>query len=79
MILYFVYLLVFIIFIFLIYTSFKAVSRGMKAKDNNETSHENYASNSNIVYELEKLRKLYEEGVLNKEEFDKAKDKLINS
>tara|TARA_B100000029_G_C16939296_1_gene728124 strand:- start:132 stop:287 length:156 start_codon:yes stop_codon:yes gene_type:complete len=51
----------------------------MKAKDNNETSHENYASNSNIVYELEKLRKLYEEGVLNKEEFDKAKDKLINS
>jgi len=83
MVIYFVYFLIILIFIFLIYTAFKAASRGMDAKkyteDNNLKDSKEKKNNTNIAIELEKLRKLYLEGVLNQEEFEKAKDKLINS
>jgi len=55
----------------------------MKAKNyNNESNLKNSKENKkniNIAEDLEKLRKLYIQGILNREEFDKAKDKLINS
>ena len=83
MIIYFVYFLIILIFIFLIYTTFKAVSRGMEAKNYNDESNlknsQEKEKNINIANELEKLRKLHVQGVLSNEEFEKAKDKLINS
>ena len=44
-----------------------------KDKDNNDNK-----SSTDIVKELETLTKLYENGSLSKEEFDKAKNKLFN-
>ena len=83
MIIYFVYFLIVLIFIFLIYTTFKAFSRGMEAKnyidDNDLKSSQEKKNNINIASDLEKLRKLYDQGVLSKDEFERAKDKIINS
>tara|TARA_Y100001970_G_C14100715_1_gene785316 strand:+ start:654 stop:902 length:249 start_codon:yes stop_codon:yes gene_type:complete len=79
---YIVYFLVFLICVFLLYTAFKAASRGMKAKANNQknidVSEENQG-NLNISNEIEKLKKLYEQGTISKEQFEKAKDKIINN
>ena len=44
-----------------------------KDKDNNDKK-----KSTDIVQELETLTKLYENGSLSKEEFDKAKKKLFN-
>ncbi len=83
MIIYFVYFLIVLIFIFLIYTTFKALSRGMEAKnyidDSDLKSSQKKKNNINIASDLEKLRKLYIQGVLSKKEFERAKDKIINS
>ena len=77
-----VYILIILIFIFLIYIAFKAGSRGMEAKtkivDELEKSEEKL-SKINLSNEIERLKKLYDKGVLSKEEFEKAKEKVINS
>ena len=77
-----VYILIILIFIFLIYIAFKAGSRGMEAKtkivDELEKSEEKL-SKINLSNEIEQLKKLYDKGVLSKEEFEKAKEKVINS
>ncbi len=82
MTIYLIYFLITLIFIFLIYIAFKAGSRGMEAKnkiaDDLEQSEES-AKNLNISNEIEKLKKLYDEGALSKEEFEKAKEKVINN
>ena len=47
-----------------------------------DTSNSNKTTNNDsvdIVKELENLTKLYKSGVLSKEEFDKAKKKLLNN
>ena len=46
------------------------------AKESNTTQSNN---NNDIVKELETLTKLYESGTLTKEEFEKAKNKLLNN
>ena len=43
-----------------------------------EKESNNSKSNDDIVQKLKDLKKLYDEGVLNKEEFTKAKKKLLN-
>ena len=82
MTIYLIYFLIILIFIFLIYIAFKAGSRGMEAKnkiaDDLEQSEES-VKNLNISNEIEKLKKLYDEGALSKEEFEKAKEKVINN
>ncbi len=35
-------------------------------------------SSSNLTKEIKELKKLYDEGVLTKEEFEKAKKKILN-
>tara|TARA_B100000029_G_scaffold443950_1_gene463369 strand:+ start:301 stop:549 length:249 start_codon:yes stop_codon:yes gene_type:complete len=77
-----VYILIILIFIFLIYIAFKAGSRGMEAKtkivDELEKSEEKL-SKINLSNEIERLKKLYDKGVLSKDEFEKAKEKVINN
>ena len=50
-------------------------------KDENEIDENNEESNSDksLSDELEKLNELRESGVLTQEEFEKAKNKLLNS
>ena len=75
------------IFLFVLYLGGNAIMKGMSAKnaikgDENSENNENEISpdeNKNLSEELDKLNQLYQNGVLTKEEFEKAKNKLLNN
>ena len=79
-----VYLVIFLILILVIYIAVKAINTGMQAKNSNklEENIENvdYADteNGSISDELIKLNDLFESEVITKEEFEKAKKKLLD-
>ena len=70
---------------FVFYLGGTAIMKGFKAKvdnrpddlDKNETS-EVVKSENDLSSEIKKLNELYQNGVLTKDEFDKAKNKLLN-
>tara|TARA_B100001093_G_scaffold178595_1_gene171139 strand:+ start:1443 stop:1706 length:264 start_codon:yes stop_codon:yes gene_type:complete len=74
------------IFIFVIYLGVRAIMTGSSAKsankldsDNENVEEENSLNNSeNLSKELNNLNKLLKSGVLTKEEFEKAKKKILN-
>ena len=74
------------IFAFVLYLGGNAIMKGMSAKNANKESEnlENYEiENSsdvkkNLSDELDKLNNLFKEGVLTQEEFEKAKNKILN-
>ena len=76
-----IYVTVAIILIFVLYLAVKAITRGIEAKNDikSESSSENYSinNNDNVSDQLVKLKDLHETGVLNKEEFEKAKKKIL--
>jgi len=78
-----IYLIVFIILAFVLSIAVKAITRGVEAKQvikdekNLELSKENENQNLEIIDQIKELKDLYEKGVLNDEEFKKAKDKLL--
>ena len=82
-----IYIIVALILIFLIYISIKAISRGIEAKkkiNRNKKSNKNYNNllekeNINIGEEILQIKKLHDEGVLTKDEFKKAKEKILSS
>ena len=71
---------------FVFYLGGTAIMKGFKAKvdnrpddlDENEAS-EVVKSENDLSSEIKKLNELYQNGVLTKDEFDKAKNKLLNS
>ena len=66
------------IFALVIYLGGNAIMKGMRAKSSNQEEEKDYSIENNdesISEELNKLNNLYKEGVLNKEEFEKAKKK----
>ena len=71
---------------FVFYLGGTAIMKGFKAKvdnrpddlDKNETS-EVVKSENDLSSEIKKLNELYQNGVLTKDEFYKAKNKLLNS
>ena len=73
------------IFAFVLYLGGNAIMKGMSAKNankENENLENNEIENSfdtkkNLSEELEKLNNLLKDGVLTKEEFEKAKKKLL--
>jgi len=75
------------IFLFVLYLGGNAIMKGMSAKnaikgDENSENDETETSpdeNKNLSEELDKLNQLYQNGVLTKEEFEKAKNKLLNN
>ena len=77
------------IFALVIYLGGNAIMKGMRAKaSNQEEEKENQEEekdypvnndNDSISEELRKLNDLYKEGVLNEEEFEKAKKKILNN
>ena len=53
----------------------------IQKKKETKTTNENTSNDSNttsISEQIQKLNKLYEEGIITKEEFKKAKKKLLN-
>ena len=72
---------------FVLYLGGMAIMNGFKSKEANRAEkeaeqsrdNENLTSqDNNLSYELTKLNDLRQSGVLTQEEFDKAKNKLLN-
>ena len=78
-----IYFTVFIILIFVLSIAVKAITRGVEAKQiikeekNLELNTEGENQNLEIIDQIKELKDLYDNGVLNDEEFKKAKDKLL--
>tara|TARA_B100000123_G_scaffold211872_1_gene160711 strand:- start:168 stop:410 length:243 start_codon:yes stop_codon:yes gene_type:complete len=75
-----IYLIVGFILLFVLYLAIQGINRGVKAKNTNKLNNkENKLSTpKNISNELKKLKKLYDDGVINKKEFNVAKKKLLS-
>ena len=79
--------LVILIFAFVLYLGVNAIMKGMSAKNANkddENSENNEIENSfdtkkNLSEELEKINNLLKDGVLTQEEFEKAKEKILDN
>ena len=79
----FIYFTVFIILAFVLSIAVKAITRGVEAKQvikdekNLELNKENENQSLEIIDQIKELKDLYDKGVLNDDEFKKAKDKLL--
>ena len=74
-----IYTIVGLILFFVLYLAILGINRGVRAKNANKSNNiENkLISKKNTSNELKKLKKLYDEGVINKKEFNNAKKKLL--
>ena len=79
----FIYFTVFIILAFVLSIAVKAITRGVEAKQvikdekNLELNKENENQSLEIIDQIKELKDLYDKGVINDDEFKKAKDKLL--
>ena len=70
------------ILIFVVYLGGRAIMTGFSAKNSNRSNLENENSlndSKNLTSELNKLSELLKNGVLTKEEFEKAKKKILDN
>ena len=76
-----IYILIAGILLFVLYLAVKAITRGVEAKSENNSDNqidqEDNTTNNNLTEELVKINNLYKDGILDKEEFKKAKEKLL--
>ena len=75
-----VYFVVGFILIFVLYLAILGINRGVKAKSLNKSKNfkDKLSSPKSVTNELKKLKKLYEDGVINKNEFNIAKKKILS-
>ena len=80
-----IYLIVFIILAFVLSIAVKAITRGVEAKQTLKeeknfqvNKEENEISNLEIVEQLKELKDLHDKGVISNDEFQKAKEKILN-
>ena len=75
-----IYLIVGFILFFVIYLAIQGINRGVKAKNMNKINNleDKFSSQKNINNELKKLKQLYDDGTINKKEFNVAKKKLLS-
>tara|TARA_Y100000816_G_scaffold283521_1_gene260495 strand:- start:1664 stop:1918 length:255 start_codon:yes stop_codon:yes gene_type:complete len=78
-----IYLTVFIILVFVLSIAVKAITRGVEAKQiikeekNSDLIQENQKQNLEVVNQIKELKDLHDKGILNDDEFQKAKEKLL--
>ena len=73
-----IFILIALILLCVLYLAVKAITRGVEAKNELNTNNETYEdSSSNLSNEIIKIKKLHDDGVLNDEEYKKAKDKIL--
>ena len=78
-----IYLAVFVILVFVLSIAVKAITRGVEAKQiikdekNFDLDSEKSIQNTEIVDQIKELKNLNEKGVLNDDEFEKAKEKIL--
>ena len=75
-----IYISIASILLFVLYLAVKAITRGVEAKSDLklEKDDEINLSNYGITDEITKLQKMYETGTLTKDEFTKAKQKILD-
>ena len=76
--------IIFFIFAFLamaivLYLGIRSTIKGFKAKNEMTIDNEENENISGLSTELDKLNELYKSGALSKEEFEKAKTKLLEN
>ena len=80
-----IYLLVFVILVFVLSIAVKAITRGVEAKqiikdeNNSESNSEINADYKNleVINQIKELKELHDKGVINDDEFQKAKEKIL--
>ena len=85
MITYIIYAICFLIFLFIGNLTIKAINSGIEAKQENKKININQKEkfeisnieSSKLSSELKELKKLRDNGILNDEEFSKAKKKIL--
>ncbi len=75
-----IFILIALILLFVLYLAVKAITRGVEAKNDLKYENETLEDNSsNLSSEIIKIKKLHDEGILNDEEYKKAKDKILKN
>ena len=78
-----IYFTVFVILVFVLSIAVKAITRGVEAKQiikdekNIDSNKEDEFQNLEIINQLKDLKDLHDKGVINDDEFKKAKEKLL--
>ena len=78
-----IYFIVFIILAFVLSIAVKAITRGVEAKQvikdekNLSLKNENDTQNLEVVNQIKELKDLHDKGILDDNEFKKAKDKIL--
>ena len=78
-----IYVLVFLILAFVLSIAVKAITIGVEAKQtikeekNFDQLNENNNKNLEIVDQIKDLKKLYDNGIIDEDEFRKAKEKIL--
>ena len=79
MITWIIYIIVALILFFVLYLALQGINRGVEAKNLKKITKSKYdlSSKKSITSELKKLKKLNDEGLISKKEFNLAKKKLL--
>ena len=76
-----IYIIIFLILVFVLSIAVKAITRGVEAKqlnkDDKYSEHKNENQNLQVINQIKELKDLHEKGVLNDNEFEKAKEKVL--
>ncbi len=78
-----IYIAVFIILVFVLSIAVKAITRGVEAKQiikedkNLESSKIENLQNVEVINQIKELKDLHDKGILNEDEFKKAKEKIL--
>ena len=79
-----IYVLVFVILAFVLTIAVKAITRGVEAKQvlneekkNLKSDNQNTNQNLEVINQIKQLKDLHDQGILNDDEFKKAKDKIL--
>ena len=72
-----IYILIFLILVFVIVVAFRAVTSGLKQKKNLNEDVNKTEPNKDILENIERLKKLRDDGTLSEDEFIKAKKKIL--
>tara|TARA_B100001741_G_scaffold311081_1_gene311537 strand:+ start:563 stop:805 length:243 start_codon:yes stop_codon:yes gene_type:complete len=75
-----IYVLISLILIFILYIAIKGISRGVEAKKNLKKNSKSIISTKKklLSKEILNLKKMHEDKIINKKEFEKAKKKLLS-
>ena len=78
-----IYFTVFLILAFVLSIAVKAITRGVEAKQmikdekNMDLNKENPTQSLEVINQIKELKDLHEKGILNDDEFKKAKDRVL--